>query len=66
MKVKLQEEARNALAKAKGEKDTKQQIRLICNIITPDNFDKKFKELRRHTFGEAKLKEEAGYDPKID
>lgn len=43
-----------------------QQIRLICNVITPDNFEKKFKELRHHTFGDLKLPTEKGFDPNVD
>jgi len=39
---------------------------LICNVITPDNFEKKFKELRHHTFGDLKLPTEKGFDPNVD
>lgn len=40
-----------------------QQIKLICNVITPDNFDKKFSELRQYLFGDLKHKNEPGYNP---
>ena len=31
-------------------------------MITPDNYDKKFKELRSVMFGDLKTPDEAGYD----
>jgi len=51
-------------------KNESQKIRLILNVITPDNFAKKFKELRAYQFGELKTRnecEEDGieYDEKI-
>ena len=39
---------------------------MIVNLITPDNFDRKFKELRGFMFGEHKLPTEQGYDPEVD
>jgi hypothetical protein len=36
------------------------------NVITPDNFDKKFSELREYLFGSTKLPDESGYDPEVD
>jgi len=35
---------------------------LIVNVITPDNLDKKFEELRKLMFGVRKTKDEEGYD----
>lgn len=55
-----------AIEKARSDKNAEQQIRLICNLITPDNFDKKFGELRQHIFGSKKLPLEKGYDPVVD
>jgi hypothetical protein len=49
------------LEQAKSEKNTHQKIRLIINIITPDNFDKKFEELRGYLFGGLKLSNEEGF-----
>jgi hypothetical protein len=40
-----------------------QKIRLIVNVLTPDNMDKKFAELRELIFGDLKFKDEEGYDP---
>jgi hypothetical protein len=31
-------------------------------VIAPDNFDKKFNELRGYTFGDIKAKDEKGFD----
>ena len=42
-----------------------QQIKLICNVITPDNFEKKFGELRQHLFGDLKHRHEPGFDPSM-
>lgn len=36
------------------------------NVITPDNLEKKFEELRKLMFGERKTKEEIGYDESTD
>jgi len=38
--------------RVKQEKNVLQQIRLICNIIAPDNYDRKFSELRLLMFGD--------------
>ena len=43
-----------------------QNIRLIVNLLTPDNLDKKFGELRGYMFGSLKLPDEAGYNKEID
>lgn len=40
------------------EKNESQKIRLILNIITPDNYDKKFLELRSFLFMDRKTREE--------
>lgn len=58
---KLREQAVNVIKNAKGSKNVQQQIRLICNLITPDNFEKKFQELREHVFGDIKMQSEKGY-----
>ena len=39
-------------------KNEGQKIRLILNVITPDNLDKKFKELRAFQFDDMMSKEE--------
>ena len=39
---------------------------MICNVITPDNFDKKFLELRSHLFGDLRLRQESGFKPEVD
>ena len=39
----------------------KKNIKLIVNVIIPDNFDKKCKELRQYIFGNHKLPSEPGY-----
>ncbi len=66
MKNKLVEESKVAIQKARGDKNIIQQIKLICNIISPNNFEKKFLELRQHTFGNLKLRYEEGYNPEKD
>jgi hypothetical protein len=62
LRKKLIEESRKTIEKAKGDKNILQKIRLIVNLILPDNFDKKFEELRGYTFGDLKTPNEAGYD----
>jgi hypothetical protein len=57
-KAKLREKAIAMQKKVKMEKNTEQKIRLILNVITPDNFEKKFNELRGFLFGELKNREE--------
>jgi len=52
----------NAIAKRTPE----QKIKLIVNVIVPDNFDKKFKELREYIFGSHKLPSEPGYNIEVD
>lgn len=51
-KKKLEEEAKKIIENARKEKDNKNKIRLICNVISPDNYEKKFKELRGYIFGD--------------
>ncbi|CDW87535.1 eukaryotic translation initiation factor 4g-like [Stylonychia lemnae] len=65
-KQELTNQSKMAIEKARSEKNIEQQIKLICNIITPNNFDKKFLELRGHLFGDLKLKDEDGYHPEKD
>ena len=59
------EESKKVLEKAKSDKNTQQKIRLIVNVITPDNFDKKFEELREYIFGLLKHANEEGYDKEV-
>ena len=44
--------------KAKLDKNDNQKIRLILNIIAPDNYDKKFGELRGYLFTGLKKRQE--------
>ena len=48
------------------EKNLVQKIRLIINQILPDNYDKKFAELRENVFGSLKHQFEEGYNPEVD
>lgn len=57
-KTKLKEKALEMHKKVQMEKNEAQKIRLILNVITPDNYDKKFKELRTYVFGDFKTHEE--------
>ena len=54
------------MEKIRQEKNLNQKIRLITNQIAPDNFDKKFNELRAVIFGSFKHSKEHGFDPKVD
>jgi len=45
-------------SRIKQDKNQIQKIRLILNVIAPDNYDKKFAELRGYLFGELKTKTE--------
>lgn len=47
------------------EKGTLQKIRLIANVIAPDNYDKKFLELREVIFGDLKFPGEEGFDESL-
>ena len=62
---KLEEQSKQKIQEVKKERNVLQQIRLICNIIAPDNFDKKFDELRQLMFEDLKHKDEEGYNPEI-
>lgn len=57
-KAKLKEKARAMHEKVKLAKNEEQQIRLILNVITPDNYDKKFRELRQFLFGDLRSPQE--------
>jgi len=61
----LIEESKKTIEKAKSDKNTLQKIRLIVNVITPDNFEKKFEELRGYMFGELKAPNEDGYNKEL-
>lgn len=61
-KEKLIKLAKENYERTKKEKNPVQKIRLICNQITPDNFDKKFDELRLFLFGDLKYSGEAGFE----
>jgi hypothetical protein len=62
---KLEEQSKKMIQEVKKERNVTQQIRLICNVIAPDNFDKKFDELRQLMFEDMKHKDEEGYNPDI-
>lgn len=66
LRAKLKEESKRVLAKTKEDKNLTQKIRLIINVITPDNFEKKFEELREHMFGPIKAPSEEGYNAEVD
>lgn len=57
-KTKLREQAKKMHDKVTQSKNEEQKIRLILNIITPDNFVKKFGELRGFLFPGLKTKQE--------
>ncbi len=59
------EESKLVLQKAKSDKNTQQKIRLIVNVMSPDNFEKKSEELRVFMFGDYKLPKEEGYDESL-
>ena len=46
------------MQRAKMAKNEEQKIRLIMNIITPENKEKKFKELREYMFPDMVTKQE--------
>lgn len=57
-KAKLREQAQANYNKIKGDKNETQKIKLILNIIAPDNFEKKFGELRGFLFRGLKTEDE--------
>lgn len=61
----LKEQALKMKARISLDKNITQKVRLATNQIAPDNFEKKFGELREHIFGDMKLSNEPGYDPEI-
>jgi len=54
----LKQQAQARQENLKQEKNVIQKIRLILNVITPDNFDKKFGELRTYLFADLMSREE--------
>jgi len=58
-KAKLREKAKAMYEKVSQSKNEVQKIRLNLNLITPENYDKKFGELRNFLFGEILTQEEA-------
>lgn len=54
--TKLREEAQKAIQSVRRDKNDIQKIRLILNVIAPDNFERKFAELRKYLFGELRSK----------
>ena len=62
----MSEECKKVREVAISDKNTLQKIRLIVNLLTPDNLDQKFRELRGYMFGSLKQPEEEGYDKEID
>ena len=64
--MKFKEEAAKTQEKAIAKRTDEQKIKLIVNVIVPDNFDKKFNELREYIFGNHKLPSEAGYNAEAD
>ena len=54
------EEGRKKKEDLTKEKNVIQKIRLIANMIAPDNLDKKFQELRLLMFGDLKYPGELG------
>lgn len=48
------------------ERKPEQKIKLIVNVIVPDNFEKNFKELRGFIYGQHKLSVESGYNKEVD
>lgn len=61
-KAKLKEKAKAMYEKVNQDKNEEQKIRLILNVITPENYDKKFSELRGFLFGNRKTEEECRED----
>lgn len=49
----------------KKEKNPVQKIKLAINIISPDNFEKKFNELRVYMFKDFKTQDEC-FDEEIE
>jgi methionine synthase I (cobalamin-dependent) len=56
--VKLKAAAAAIHAKVQQSKNATQKIKLILNVIAPDNYTKKFKELREYLFGDKKSENE--------
>lgn len=57
-KLKLKQQAARMKEQLKGDKKDEQKIRLILNVISPDNFEKKLAELREYLFRDLKTPEE--------
>lgn len=66
----MRTKALEAKKKRDTEKNAAQKIKLILNVITPDNFDKKFGEIRGYLFEEHMTQKECfekeiEYDPEL-
>lgn len=57
-KLKLKQQAAQFKQKISSDKNTEQKIRLILNVISPDNMDKKLDELRGYLMPGFKSKAE--------
>jgi hypothetical protein len=57
-KIKLKQQAQLMKSKLNVDKKEDQKIRLILNVISPDNYEKKFGEIRGYLFGDFKTTEE--------
>lgn len=57
-KRKLVEQAQANKTKISQPKNVIQKVKLILNVIAPDNAEKKFGELRNYLFGDLKTKDE--------
>ena len=62
LRKKLSEECKKVREVSISDKNPIQKIRLIVNLLAPDNLEKKFGELRGIMFGSLKLPDEEGYD----
>ena len=56
--MKLKAAAAAIHAKVQLSKNATQKIKLILNVIAPDNYTKKFTELREYLFGDKKTQTE--------
>lgn len=62
----MRKKAQEMKSKISAPKNTIQKIKLIMNVITPDNYDRKREELRNYLFGDQYKTNDECFDQEID
>ena len=66
LRKKLAKDCKNLREGSISDKKILHNILLIVNLLTPDNLDQKFRELRGYMYRGLMLPDDKGYDKEID